>query len=108
MVYSLTYRRPPHVDSSRSSLNGSEKTRSLGGSTIDSDGAVSFGIPDALSFDRIISGGTCPVSINYFSAPSRRSWLDGYSEARLLAFNTVLVVPKADILRPSLVLPETS
>ena len=64
MVYSLTYRRPPHVDSSRASWNGSEKTRSLGGSTVDSDGAVSFGIPDALSFDRIISGGTCPVSIN--------------------------------------------
>lgn len=62
MVYSLTYRRPPHVDSSRSSLNGSEKTRSIGGSTLDSEGAVSLGIPDALSFDRIIAGGTCPVS----------------------------------------------
>lgn len=23
---------------------------------------MSFGIPDALSFDRIITGGTCPVS----------------------------------------------
>lgn len=64
MVYSLTYRRPPHVGSSRSSLNGSEKTHSIGGSTLDSEGAVSFGIPDALSFDRIIAGGTCPVSLN--------------------------------------------
>ncbi len=64
MVYSLSYRRPPHVGSSRSSLNGSEKTDSIGGSTLDSEGAVSFGIPDALSFDRIIAGGTCPVSPN--------------------------------------------
>jgi len=63
MVYSLTYRRPPHVDSSRSSLTGSEKRHSIGGSTLDSEGAVSFGIPDALSFDRIIAGGTCPVSL---------------------------------------------
>lgn len=27
-----------------------------------SSGGMSFGIPDALSFDRIITGGTCPVS----------------------------------------------
>ena len=27
-----------------------------------SSGGITFGIPDALSFDRIISGGTCPVS----------------------------------------------
>lgn len=64
MVYSLTYRRPPHVDSATRSLNGDEKTKSVGesvssGSTI----SVSQGIPDALSFDRIIAGGTCPVSL---------------------------------------------
>lgn len=63
MVYSITYRRPPHVASSRSSFSGSEKPHSIGGSTIDSEGAVSLGIPNALSFDRIISGGTCPVSL---------------------------------------------
>ena len=63
MVYSITYRRPPHVDSSRSSIFDDEKRQSIGGSTVNSEGSsVSFGIPDALSFDRIISGGTCPVS----------------------------------------------
>ena len=66
MVYSLSYRRPPHVDSSASSLYDDEKRMSVGGSTVDSEGSsnVSFGIPDALSFDRIITGGTCPVSSN--------------------------------------------
>lgn len=59
MVYSLTYRRPPHVASSNASLNGEEKTRSIGGASQSS--GLSYGIPDALSFDRIISGGTCPV-----------------------------------------------
>ena len=67
MVYSLTYRRPPHVDSARASVLGDEKTKSIGEASIDSQasggsGGVSYGIPDALSFDRIISGGTCPVS----------------------------------------------
>lgn len=70
MVYSLTYRRPPHVDSARASVLGDEKTKSIGETSIDSQasggsggsGGMSFGIPDALSFDRIITGGTCPVS----------------------------------------------
>ena len=67
MVYSLTYRRPPHVDSARASVLGDEKTKSIGETSIDSQASggsrgISFGIPDALSFDRIITGGTCPVS----------------------------------------------
>ena len=64
MVYSLNYRRPPHVDSSRASIQGDEKPRSVGGSTLNSQGSGSViqGIPEALSFDRIIAGGTCPVS----------------------------------------------
>jgi len=63
MVYSLTYRRPPHVDSARASVLGDEKTQSIGEASIDSQGTgMSFGIPDALSFDRIMAGGTCPVS----------------------------------------------
>ena len=32
-------------------------------------GGMSFGIPDALSFDRIITGGTCPVSVHYLLPP---------------------------------------
>ena len=63
MVYSLTYRRPPHVDSARASVMGDEKAKSIGESTVDSvSTGVSMGIPEALSFDRIITGGTCPVS----------------------------------------------
>lgn len=70
MVYSLAYRRPPHVDSARASVLGDEKAKSIGETSINSQasggsggsGGMSFGIPDALSFDRIIAGGTCPVS----------------------------------------------
>ena len=67
MVYSLTYRRPPHISSARASLNGDEKANSIGESTLDprASQCSSIGIPEALSFDRIISGGTCPVS-TYF------------------------------------------
>ena len=66
MVYSLTYRRPPHVDSARASINGSEKTKSIDQGSISSRGSSVFaGIPDALSFDKIINGGTCPVSSHY-------------------------------------------
>lgn len=59
MVLSLNYRRPVYVPSSRQSLD-SEK----GGQaeSVTSTSSSPYGIPDALSFDRIISGGTCPVS----------------------------------------------
>ncbi|KAI9841248.1 MAG: hypothetical protein M1837_000913 [Sclerophora amabilis] len=61
MVYSATYRRPAHVDSSTAStISLEEKTKSLRGS-VDSGSTASLrGIPSALSFDKIISGGTCP------------------------------------------------
>ena len=63
MVYTLAYRRPPHISSARASLSGDEKTQSIGESTLNSQGSgISNGIPEALSFDRIIGGGTCPVS----------------------------------------------
>lgn len=58
MVYSLTYRRPLHVDSSAASVNGEDKAESY---TSGSSGN-SAGIPEALSFDNIINNGTCPVS----------------------------------------------
>lgn len=67
MVYSLAYRRPPHVNSAQASVLGDEKTKSIGEASVDtqvseSSGGMSLGIPNALSFDRIITGGTCPVS----------------------------------------------
>ncbi len=64
MVYSLAYRRPGYVSNlSDTSINGDEKQRSLDES-IQSSSTCSMcaGIPEALSFDRIVAGGTCPVS----------------------------------------------
>ena len=68
MVYSLAYRRPPHVESRRTSTTSGESGSSIGGTTLDEaqDNPINYGIPDALSFDRIIDGGTCPVG---FSSP---------------------------------------
>jgi hypothetical protein len=64
MVYSLDYRRPSrvsHVSVSHESIDGTEKQRSIDESIKSSSSGMSQGIPEALSFDRIISGGTCPV-----------------------------------------------
>ena len=63
MVYSLLYRRPAHINSAGASLYD-EKRKSVDEDTLASEGSshTPFGIPDALSFDKIIGGGTCPVS----------------------------------------------
>ncbi|MCJ1360753.1 MAG: hypothetical protein MMC33_010762 [Icmadophila ericetorum] len=58
MIYSLTYRRPVHV--TQLSFDGSEKPKSLTDSVDIGRASIPAGIPDALSFDRVISGGTCP------------------------------------------------
>ncbi|KAI9760943.1 MAG: 60S ribosomal protein L24 [Chaenotheca gracillima] len=61
MVYSFNYRRPRLVESSAAStISFEEKTRSIHESVNSGTSGSSRGIPDALSFDRIISGGTCP------------------------------------------------
>lgn len=60
MVLSLSYRRPPYVSSSRNSIESEDSGRD---ESINSSSSCPYGIPDALSFDRIISGGTCPVSV---------------------------------------------
>ncbi|MCJ1335793.1 hypothetical protein MMC09_001067 [Bachmanniomyces sp. S44760] len=61
MVYNITYRRPAHVSSaSRDSFVGSEKPGSFDESISSGSTGVPSGIPPALSFDRIITGGTCP------------------------------------------------
>ncbi|KAI9711012.1 MAG: hypothetical protein M1820_002450 [Bogoriella megaspora] len=60
MVYSLSYRRPPHVNSSSQSVNGELKAKSVDESIYSQSSGVSNGIPEALSFDKIINGGTCP------------------------------------------------
>lgn len=54
----LTYRRPSHARTNSS--RGSEK----GDVSINSGRCgASAGIPPALSFDKIMAGGTCPVSL---------------------------------------------
>ncbi|KAI9774436.1 MAG: hypothetical protein M1835_006046 [Candelina submexicana] len=61
MVYSLTYRRPtyvPRADTNRSTSVSDEKDSSDG--SIHSGHSSIAGIPEALSFDRVITGGTCP------------------------------------------------
>ena len=82
MVYSLAYRRPPHVDSAQASIIGDEKTKSVGEESIDSQGSAS-GIPDALSFDRIIAGGTCPVSTSYLVQSMHMGGWNPYSSSVL-------------------------
>ncbi|KAJ9635433.1 hypothetical protein H2201_003094 [Coniosporium apollinis] len=61
MVYGLTYRRPAHVPPpSRDSISGDEKQKSIDHSVTSSSSGMSHGIPDALSFDKILAGGVCP------------------------------------------------
>ncbi|PVI06775.1 hypothetical protein DM02DRAFT_552255 [Periconia macrospinosa] len=62
MVYSLGYRRPARISRTTSldSLSGTEKQKSITESIHSYSSGMSLGIPEALSFDRIISGGTCP------------------------------------------------
>lgn len=56
MVYSLTYRRPKHVDRDSCTSSDEQGKASMHSSIT----GIHNGIPDALSFDRIIDGGTCP------------------------------------------------
>jgi len=64
MVYNLTYRRPQrHSTSSSESVSGEHKQLSIHESVRSGSSSMSHGIPEALSFDRIIAGGVCPVSL---------------------------------------------
>jgi hypothetical protein len=58
VIANVNYRRPDYVstNSSTASMDDLSQTESIGS-------AKSQGIPEALSFDRIINGGTCPVSL---------------------------------------------
>jgi hypothetical protein len=64
MVYPLNYRRPERVSrpSSVASISGETKQKSIHDSIHSGSSGMSHGIPEALSFDRIIAGGVCPVS----------------------------------------------
>ncbi|KAF2017355.1 hypothetical protein BU24DRAFT_149030 [Aaosphaeria arxii CBS 175.79] len=60
MVYPINYRRPARVTSSNASISGAEKQKSINESVKSGSSSMSHGIPEALSFDRIIAGGVCP------------------------------------------------
>jgi hypothetical protein len=63
MVYSLTYRRPVYTpNSGRSSVTSMEAFGSSNASLNSGKSGTPAGIPDALAFDKIVNGGTCPVS----------------------------------------------
>jgi hypothetical protein len=64
MVYSISYRRPAYVSFSSGASINSEK--SANADSVTSRSSCPYGIPEALSFDRIIDGGTCPVSRRLF------------------------------------------
>ncbi|RMD42656.1 hypothetical protein DV735_g2471, partial [Chaetothyriales sp. CBS 134920] len=57
MVLPLTYRPPAYVDSSNAS---SDIDKASVQESVDSSNSAAYGIPEALSFDRILGGGTCP------------------------------------------------
>jgi hypothetical protein len=63
MVYSLSYRRPARSSVISEALSSEEKARSINESIESANNStrLSSGIPDALSFDKILEGGTCPV-----------------------------------------------
>ncbi|KAK3694818.1 hypothetical protein B0T22DRAFT_82542 [Podospora appendiculata] len=66
----LNYRRPPYVEKTRSSSEGAKSQASINSGSDNADkptrslksarSANALGIPPALSFDKIIEGGTCP------------------------------------------------
>lgn len=63
MVYNLAYRRPQRqARASTESVTGEHKQLSIRESVRTGSSGMSHGIPEALSFDRIIAGGVCPVS----------------------------------------------
>lgn len=63
MVYSLSYRRPGRatVADNASAISNDTKRETIRGSIKSGSSGMSNGIPEALSFDNIIAGGTCPV-----------------------------------------------
>lgn len=77
MVYNITYRRPQkHAGSSSESVSGEHKQLSIHESVRSGSSGMSHGIPEALSFDRIIAGGVCPVSLHapHYASAACQVW----------------------------------
>lgn len=65
MVYSLSYRRPGRatVADNASAISNDTKRETIRASIKSGSSGISNGIPEALSFDNIVAGGTCPVRL---------------------------------------------
>lgn len=60
MVYNISYRRPARHSMSNDSLSTEGKAKSISDTISSGYSGMSSGIPEALSFDRILDGGVCP------------------------------------------------
>lgn len=85
-VVPFTYTRPKHV--SQQSLSSSAPRLSTD-SDESAQSGCSNGIPNSLAFDRIIQGGTCPVSVSF---PNSIGLPSKGSEVVLVHTNTDLSV----------------
>ena len=99
MVYSLTYRRPAYVDTSRVSL---ETEKSAAEESVSSQSSSHPpGIPDALSFKKIVNGETYPVRIpppkTSLHAPDGMPHPEQVTQARGIITNTALAMHSARI-----------
>jgi hypothetical protein len=90
MVYSLSYRRPPQVPFGHSSVLSSDGYNNSSNSIVSGTSGLSVGIPDALAFDKIINGGTCPVSTSTFSL-----LLSSYSRVLSSIYHAMIISSKA-------------
>jgi hypothetical protein len=67
-IYSLGYRRPDSVPTSprsrSDSQDGSIRSEESISHTLKAMPSNPRGVPEALSFDRIINGGCCPVGLH--------------------------------------------
>lgn len=67
MVYSLTYHRPKYVQHMRtasdapSSESDNTKASSISDGSLTRTSCTPRGVPEELSFDKVIDGGCCPV-----------------------------------------------
>lgn len=75
--FSITYKRPKHVD--QESFRQAVRTSTNSDQTDDSNYSGSTGssasIPDALSFDNVVNGGACPVSSTVVMSPALRPFV---------------------------------
>ena len=88
MVYSLAYRQPAYVTPEMYALQRAEREAgdSRDGSLRLGKSGRNSGIPAALAFDKIITGGTCPVSMHFLDCHVRHGSRHAWGSAHILFF----------------------